>query len=139
MTIEQLKKQDKNYAKAIANYLIKRIETDQCLKEKIESTNKTLKGCVEYCKSEARKQAEDNCAMIPDDEVYEWVVHYFLEDSLNEEDYKVTSSTQITTKENLKAIEEYNKENSTKEKKNNKKKDAKKVLVEQLSLFDIME
>lgn len=64
MTIEQLKKQDKNYAKAIANYLIKRIETDQCLKEKIESTNKTLKGCVEYCKSEARKQAEDNCAML---------------------------------------------------------------------------
>lgn len=137
MTIEQLKKQDKNYAKAIANYLIKRIETDQCLKEKIESTNKTLKGCVEYCKSEARKQAEDNCAVIPDDEVYEWVVHYFLEDSLNEEDYKVASSTQITSKENLKAIEEYNKRNSTREKKNIKKKDAKKVLVEQLSLFDM--
>lgn len=137
MTIEQLKKQDKNYAKAIANYLIKRIETDQCLKEKIESTNKTLKGCVEYCKSEARKQAEDNCAVIPDDEVYEWVVHYFLEDSLNEEDYKVASSTQITSKENLKAIEECNKRNSTREKKNIKKKDAKKVLVEQLSLFDM--
>lgn len=137
MTIEQLKKQDKNYAIAIANYLIKRIETDQCLKEKIESTNKTLKGCVNYCKSEARKQAEDNCAMITDDEVYEWVVHYFLEDSLNEEDYETDSSNPTTTKENLKAIEEYNKRNSTKEKKNIKKKDAKKVLVEQLSLFDM--
>lgn len=137
MTIEQLKKQDKNYAIAIANYLIKRIETDQCLKEKIESTNKTLKGCIGYCKSEARKQAEDNCAIIPDDEVYEWVVHYFLEDSLNEENYKSASSTPTTTKDNLGAIEEYNKRNSTAEKKNIKKKDAKKVLVEQLSLFDM--
>lgn len=137
MTREQLQNQDKNYAKRIANYLLKRIETDQCLREKLETTDKTLKGCVEYCKSEARKQAEDGCAMIPDDEVYEWVVHFFLEDEIKERKYKVASSTPTTTKENLEAIEEYNKENSTKEKKNSKKKDAKKVLVEQLSLFDM--
>lgn len=136
MTIEQLKKQEKKHAQVIANYLIKRIETDQCLKEKIESTNKTLKGCVKYCKSEARKQAEDNCAMIPDDEVFEWAVHFFLEDSIKESNSNVASTTPTTTKENLKAIEEYNKKNTPKE--NNKKKDAKNVLVEQLSLFDLL-
>lgn len=83
MTIEQLKQQDKKHAQRIADYLLERIETDQPLKEKLESTNKTLKGCVAYCKKEARKQAEDGCAMVTDEEVFEWCVHYFLEDSLD--------------------------------------------------------
>ena len=109
MTIEQLRKQDKKHAQAIANYLIKRIETDQCLKEKIEATNKTLKGCIDYCKTEARKQAEDGCAMIPDDEVYEWAVHYFLEDSIKESAKKISSTARgsIDKVRKIKMIDEF--------------------------------
>ena len=83
MNLEDLRKLDKKYAQAIADYLIKRIESDECLKEKLETTTKTLKGCLAYVKSEARKQAEDSVAVVMDSEVYEWAVHYFLEDSLN--------------------------------------------------------
>ena len=47
MTIEQLRKQDKKHAQAIANYLIKRIETDQCLKEKIEANQNNIEALKE--------------------------------------------------------------------------------------------
>ena len=57
MNLESLKKLDKKYAQVIANYLLERIETDECLRAKLEETNKTLKGCVDYVKSEAKKQA----------------------------------------------------------------------------------
>lgn len=56
MTLEQLKQQDKKYAQVIANYLIKRCEEDKFLENKILNTNKTLVGCIEYCKSEAKKK-----------------------------------------------------------------------------------
>lgn len=132
MTIEQLKKQDKKHAQAIANYLIKRIENDQCLKEKIEVTEKTLKGCIDYCKNEARKQVEDGCAMIPDDEVYEWAVHYFLEDSIKE-NFEKKLTTLATIDEDIK---KYNKQSTSRTKKETVKKEAKQKLVEQLTLFD---
>lgn len=133
MTIEQLRKQDKKHAQAIANYLIKRVESDQCLKEKIENTNKTLKGCIDYCKSEARKQAEDGCAMIPDDQVYEWAVHFFLEDTIKEN----SANKYVTPATTDDDIEKYNNQPSPKIKKETIKKPAKKKLVEQLTLFDL--
>ena len=83
MNLESLKNLDKKYAQAIANYLLGRIETDELLKTKLEETTKTLKGCVDYAKSEAKKQAEDGVAMIEDSQVYDWCVHYFLEDNID--------------------------------------------------------
>lgn len=44
---------------------------------------KSLDGVLAYVKSEARKQQKDGVAVIPDDEVYGWAVHYILEDSLD--------------------------------------------------------
>ena len=52
MNIQELKKQDKKHAQRIADYLLERIETDLPLREKLESTTKTLKGCVDYCKEQ---------------------------------------------------------------------------------------
>lgn len=144
MTIEQLKQQDKRHAQKIAEYLLERIETDQPLKEKLESTNKTLKGCVAYCKQEARKQAEDNVAMVTDEEVYEWVVHYFLEDSINcetketpkketkKKEPKVEKVETLFGEEEI-VVEE--KKAATKVEK--PKKDVKESFCEQLALFDL--
>lgn len=133
MDLESLKKLDKKYAQAIASYLLTRIETDECLKEKIEVTSKTLIGCIDYCKNEAREQAEDGCAMIPDDEVYEWAVHYFLEDSIKESTKKESITPPTTDEDNKK----YNKQSSPKPKKETVKKNAKEKLFEQLPLFDL--
>ena len=148
MNLEALKKLDKKYAQAIANYLLNRIETDECLKAKLEETTKTLKGCVEYVKKEANKQAEDNVAIIEDQQVYEWVVHYFLEDSLDCEpkakpSKKKNKNDDEEEEETEKVETLFGEEEVVKEKKKSipketkTKKDIKKKLFDQISLFDL--
>ena len=138
MTLEQLKQQDKKYAQVIADYLIKRCEEDKFLEEKILTTEKTLKGCVEYCKQEAKKQAESGVAIVCDDEVFGWCVHYFLEDELNCE---TKPKPEPKKKEPKKVVtlfgEEEVVENKPKKASNPKpKKEVKEELSEQLTLFD---
>lgn len=138
MTLEQLKQQDKKHAQRIADYLLERIEVDSCLKEKLETTNKTLKGCVEYVKSEAQKQAEDNVAWCTDEEVFGWCVHYFLEDSLDYEDKpKEEKKPKAKTVETLFGTEKVEVEKKKAAPKVEKKKDIKKDFIEQMSLFDL--
>lgn len=136
MNIEQLKKQDKKHAQRIADYLLERIESDLPLREKLESTTKTLKGCVDYCKQQARKQAEDNCVMVTDEEVFEWCVHYFLEDSIKEG--AIINDTSIKKAPNK---EQDTKQEKVAKSKNSSQniKDIKENFMEQLSLFDGME
>lgn len=141
MTLEQLKQQDKKHAQVIADYLIKRCEEDKCLEEKILTTEKTLKGCVEYCKQQAKKQAEDGVAIISDSEVYEWCVHYFLEDSLNCEN-SGEGKKKETKKKEPKKVETLFGEEIVEEKPKKvtiskpKKEVVKEIVAEQLSLFD---
>ena len=144
MNLESLKKLDKKYAQVIANYLLERIETDECLRAKLEETNKTLKGCVDYVKSEAKKQAEDGVAMIEDNQVYDWCVHYFLEDNLdfepkakeNKEDNKEKIEEETEKVETLLGEEEVVKEKK-KTKDSKPKKNVKEDFAKQLSLFDL--
>ena len=144
MNLESLKKLDKKYAQAIASYLLGRIETDECLRAKLEETNKTLKGCVDYVKSEAKKQAEDGVAMIEDNQVYDWCVHYFLEDNLdfepkakeNKEDKKEKIEEETEKVDTLFGEEEVAKEKK-KTKDSKHKKNVKEDFAKQLSLFDL--
>ena len=144
MNLESLKKLDKKYAQAIADYLLERIETDECLRAKLEETNKTLKGCVDYVKSEAKKQAEDGVAMIEDNQVYDWCVHYFLEDNLdfepkakeNKEDKKEKIEEETEKVDTLFGEEEVSKEKK-KTKDSKPKKNVKEDFAKQLSLFDL--
>ena len=71
------------YKSAIIGYLRERCKTDTYLAEACKKENKSLDGCIKYITEQARKQAENNVAVIPDAEVLEWAVHYILEDSLN--------------------------------------------------------
>ena len=146
MNLESLKKLDKKDAQAIASYLLGRIETDECLRAKLEETNKTLKGCVDYVKSEAKKQAEDGVAMIEDNQVYDWCVHYFLEDNLdfepkekeNKEDKKEKIEEETEKVETLLGEEEVVKEKKKANVKAAKpKKNIKEDFAKQLSLFDL--
>ncbi len=47
---------------------------------------KTLDGFMKYASSEAQKMAEKgaNCACVQDDVVFGWAIHYFEEDSIEE-------------------------------------------------------
>ena len=71
------------YKSAIIGYLRERCKTDTYLAEACKKENKSLDGCIKYITEQARKKAENNVAVIPDAEVYDWAVHYILEDSLN--------------------------------------------------------
>ena len=56
----------------------------EALTEKINSGKKTMAGCFDYIKNEAKKQAVKGCACIEDQEVYGWAIHYFEEDAIKE-------------------------------------------------------
>lgn len=71
------------YKSAIIGYLRERCKTDTYLAEACKKENKSLDGCIKYITEQARKKAENNVTVIPDAEVFEWAVHYILEDSLN--------------------------------------------------------
>lgn len=60
----------------------------EALTEKINSGKKTMAGCFDYIKNEAKKQAVKGCACIEDQEVYGWAIHYFEEDAIKEGEIK---------------------------------------------------
>ena len=92
------KKMDEAYRKAIAKYLDQRARKDEYLAAALEKPGKTLDGVVSYIRGQAKKQQKNGVAIIPDEEVYEWAVHYILEDSLEceskEKEEKLTSESE---------------------------------------------
>ena len=77
----------------------------------------------------ARKKAENNVAVIPDAEVFEWAVHYILEDSLNCESGKTGKKSEEKPAE--KSVESPEKEKPVSVKK------SKKTIAEEAQLvFD---
>ena len=103
------------YKSAIIGYLRERCKTDTYLAEACKKENKSLDGCIKYIVEQARKKAENNVAVIPDAEVFEWAVHYILEDSLNcETDKKSEEKTEE------KSVESPEKEKSVSTKKSKK-------------------
>ena len=114
------------YKSAIIGYLRERCKTDTYLAEACKKENKSLDGCIKYIVEQARKKAENNVAVIPDAEVFEWAVHYILEDSLNCETGK--KSEEKTAE---KSVESPEKEKSVSVKK------SKKTIAEEAQLgFD---
>lgn len=96
-------KLDLAYKKIIADHIVKRLDNDEHLLNKMSETKKTLTGCLNYVKSEAKKQVQDGVAVIPDEDVFNWCVHYFLEDSILEEP-KITKP--VTKKIDVKNIKD---------------------------------
>lgn len=130
MNLDTLKQLDKKYAQVIANELLKRIETDECLNNKLVETSKTLKGCIDYIKSEAKKQSEENCAVMLDEDVFQLAQHYFLEDSINFEPKTKTEEKNVSRKN-------ITEDKELEEVKPEKKATVKKKFEEQFTLFDL--
>lgn len=84
-----LKAEGKNQ-EILLDYLEK--NASEPLAEKINAGAKTLAGCWEFIRKEARKQAMNGVAVIEDAEVFGWAVHYFEEDDIKEG--KTSSNTQ---------------------------------------------
>lgn len=127
MDIKELKNIKKKQAKRIADFLLEEINVDVDLKNKIETTDKTLDGCLRYVYSEALKMRDSESsrmAWVDDDTVWNWVRHYYLEDSVNfEEKAQNTPAAVERKKEPIIAPPV-------------KRKEAKAKIERQLSIFD---
>lgn len=87
MKLEELEKagQATDYRGIIARYLFNFANEDEHFKQKLLETDKTLDGCINYIKAEAKKKAVGDCAIVEGDVGYQQARHYFLEDSINNE------------------------------------------------------
>ena len=133
---EELASPENEYVAVIGRYLKDRALTDPSVAENLKKENKSLKRCFQFIIDEARKKKKDNCAMIKDDVVYGWAVHYYDEDDLDiDKNAKPEKAIEKKQEEHEQESEEAAKE--VKEVKVEKKKAVKKkdAMEEQLSLF----
>lgn len=101
--VEKLKKElaevkDKSFADSIISYLLKRCEEDEGLAEDVVQEHKTWQKCFDYIYSQARKQAQGNCAAVRDDVVYEWAEDYYHKDDKAEEAEKAKKAAEAKKK-----------------------------------------
>mgnify|MGYP002520230909 CR=1 FL=1 len=72
-----------SFAKIIKDYLVGRASSDAVFAEKFiercKADQKAIEGCCAYITAEAKKKAVKGCAVIADDEVFGWAIHYFDE------------------------------------------------------------
>ena len=114
----------------IGEYLMLRED----IQENLQKKNKSLAGCISYIIQKAKKQAENNCAFMTDEEVFGLAVHYYDKDELKDfdENRKVEERCEIKTgQENIKTRIE----KKAAEEKYRKKK---KISDNQISMFDFI-
>lgn len=75
-----------NFESTIKRYLDKRSEEDSLFAKAYAKAGKTIKECCNYIVSQARKMQQNGCAVIADDIVFGWAVHYYDEDDLDVEE-----------------------------------------------------
>lgn len=110
--LERIKKlsakvKDKAVLKII-DYLLSRKD----MNEKYLNEEKTLTQMIEFIKAKAKEKATNGVAMIEDDEVYSWAIHYFDESNKDlkiskiKEDVEVKEEKKSTVKKNKNWIPE---------------------------------
>lgn len=145
---------DKEFADPIISHLIKRCEEDPGLAEDIIQEHKTWIKCFTYIRSQAKKQAKGNCAVIRDDLVYEWAEDYFRLDDKALEEKKEKERKEREAKNKAEAAKRKSGSGNQKKKTNPKKAVEEKKISEpekksdkpqknkepegQMSLFDLL-
>ena len=67
---------------AIKQYLDNRAATDELFAAKYNNPKKSIQECCQYITGEAYARAEGGTAVISDEEVYGWAVHYYDEENI---------------------------------------------------------
>ena len=113
----------------IIEYLLSRED----MNEKYLNEEKTLSQMIIFIRDEAKKQAKNGMAMVEDEVVYGWAIHYFDESNeklgLNNKNIIQNLNKNETTEETKEIIK--------KEPQKSKNNSTKWVSEGQLSLFDI--
>ena len=64
-------------ARVIASHIIDTYLNSDENADKVLDDKHTMKGCFNRIISKARKRAENNCAMVEDDTVFDWAKEYY--------------------------------------------------------------
>lgn len=68
------------YEQVILAEMMKRAQSDTQIAQGLKSADKSIKECFRYVTECARKEAKGGkCAMVEDNKVYGWAVHYYTE------------------------------------------------------------
>lgn len=105
----------------IIDYLLSRED----MNDKYLNEEKCLSQMISFIKSEAKKQAKDGVAMIEDEVVYSWAIHYWDETNESLELEKVEKKVETKKKDTPKLVKKVSKSTTTKPE-------------GQLTLFDFM-
>ena len=81
------------FENTIKAHLDKVAEGDAVFAEKYSPEG--IKGCCKYIMAEAKKKAQNGCAVIADEEVYGWAVHYF-DEGLNAPEEEIQCRVETT-------------------------------------------
>ena len=78
---------------AVKAYLKERCKKDRYLAEAMKNKSKSIRGALDYAKKQAKDMAVGGCAVVESEQVFEWIVHYYLEDmaETNEKDVPASS------------------------------------------------
>lgn len=68
------------YFKALAMLIKNRCSEDPFLKEKCDTLDLSIESIFKYVERQAKKKAENGCAVLSDSEVLDHAVHFILED-----------------------------------------------------------
>ena len=82
--------QDKQL-KIIGEYLLDKFKSDLPLALAYQERKITLDKIFDYVRAQAQAQAQNGCAMVEDNEVFGWVLHY-----VQDEKIKITEDTDLT-------------------------------------------
>lgn len=85
---------NESFETVIKSFLDKRSEEDSLFAKAYAKAGKTIKECCNYIVCQARKMQQNGCAVIADDIVYGWAVHYYDEDNV-EVDVEDEDSEQV--------------------------------------------
>lgn len=108
----------------IKAYLDERARKDELFSVSYNKKNKNINDCCIYIKNRAKRMQSGGCAVVSDDEVFGWAIHYYDED-----DIKIGSQVNCHVQTNKTAV----KTESKKEKAKPRKREESNV--QQLTLF----
>ena len=106
----------------IKKYLDQRAQSDELFAVTYAKEEKNIDECCSYITKRAKQMQTRGCAVIPDEDVFGWAVHYYDEDDIKIEK---DSNMQTTVNHSAKKLE----------RREEKPKQKKKEDINQLSLF----
>lgn len=89
--------EEKDQMRLVAKMLIEEFAKDPNLAKAYKDRKVTLKAVIDYITKEARKLAVQNCAMVSDETVYGWAIH-FVQDGVVKETKDKTLTVNVLTK-----------------------------------------